>query len=97
MYAAAMRVELRLFDVHSLKAKRGIVKQLIAHINRSFVVAIAEVDHHDLWQRTALGIAAVSGHPGHTERILHEVERQLRSRSDIEVLSVAVSHLEEPM
>jgi hypothetical protein len=97
VFAAAMRVDIRLHDVHSLKEKRSIVKKAVAQLMRTHPVSVAEVDHQDLWQRTAFGIAVAAAHPGQSDRILHAVERDLRERSDIEVLSVVVSHLEEPM
>lgn len=96
MHFAAMRVDLRVLDARSLKDKRRVMKSLTAQIAKAQVVAVAEVDHQDLWQRAALGIAAVSTQPGQVDRILHSVERDLRGRPDVEVLGVAVSHLEEP-
>ena len=95
MHVSAMRIDLRLFDVHSRKEKRSIVKKLVSHLVRTHSVSVAEVDFQDLYQRAAIGVAAVSAHPGHTGRILHAVERDVRATADIEVLSVAVSHLEE--
>ena len=97
LYAAAMRVDLRLRDVHSLKEKRGTVKKVIAQLGRTHTVSVAEIDYQDLWQRSALGIAAAAAQPGQLDRILRAAERDLRERSDVEVLAVAVSHLEEPM
>ena len=94
MHVAALRVDLRLRDVHSLKEKRRIVKSVSADLMRTFNVAVAEVDHQDLWQRTTLGIAAVSSSAGHLDRVLHSVERTARSRNDAEVLSVEVEYLE---
>jgi uncharacterized protein YlxP (DUF503 family) len=96
MHVAAMRVDLRVLDAHSLKDKRRVMKSLTAQVAKAQVVAVAEVDHQDLWQRATLGIAAVSAQPGQVDRILHSVERDLRGRADVEVLGVAVSHLEEP-
>lgn len=97
MFAAAMRVDVRLYDVHSLKEKRNIVKKVASQVTRTHGVSIAEVDYQDLWQRSAFGVAAAAGQARQLDRILHAVERDLRERSDIEVLAVAVRHLEEPM
>ena len=43
---------------HSLKQKRHVVKSLTAAVRSKFNVSVAEVDHHDLWQRTTLAVAA---------------------------------------
>lgn len=96
LHASVLRVELLMRDVHSLKAKRSIVKGISQHLRTTFNVAVAEVDHHDLWQRSALGIAAVAGTAGQVERILHSVLRDLERDDRCELLGSAVSHLEEP-
>lgn len=94
MYAAALRVELRIRDAHSLKEKRNVVKSVSSHVARTFGVAVAEVDHQELWNRATLGIAAVAPQSSQLDRILHTVERHLRDRRDVELLAVEVNHLE---
>jgi uncharacterized protein YlxP (DUF503 family) len=94
MYAAALRIELRVRDARSLKEKRHVVKSVSSHVARTFGVAVAEVDHQDLWNRATLGVAAVAPQASQLDRILHNVERHLRERRDVEMLAVDVSHLE---
>lgn len=97
MHAAAMEVELRLRDVHSLKEKRGILKALGAGIRKQFPVGFAETDHQNLWQRAQVGIAVVSGEAHQVDRLIHAIRRYLDEYTDtIEVLSVGVAYLEEP-
>lgn len=96
MHVAALRFDLRIRDAHSLKEKRHIIKALMAHVSRTFDVAISEVDHMDLWQRATLGVALVSASQGHLERKLRSVERAMRSRDDVEVLAVGTAYLESP-
>jgi uncharacterized protein YlxP (DUF503 family) len=95
-HAAAMRVDLRLEAVHSLKEKRHIVKSIISRLQRTYQVAAAEVGHQDLWQRSTVAVAAVANSAGQVERILHRVERDLRGDDRIEVLATSISFLEEP-
>ncbi|HEX9856097.1 MAG TPA: DUF503 domain-containing protein [Acidimicrobiia bacterium] len=96
MHASAMRVELRVRDARSLKSKRMVVKSLTAHLRETFSVAVSEVDHNDLWQRCALGIAAVAPQSGQVERILQSVRRAIDSRQDVELLGWSTTHLEQP-
>lgn len=96
MHVAAVRVELRLRNVHSLKEKRHIVKSVIAHLTKTFGVAVSEVDHQDKWQRCDLGIAAVAPQAGQLDRILHSVRRSLDQITDVEVLGAEVAYLEDP-
>jgi hypothetical protein len=94
MHVAAIRVELRIRDMHSLKEKRRVVKGMLSDIGRAHPVAVAEVDHQDLWQRTTLGIAAVSSSAGQVERMLRAVLNDIDHRNDVEVLGMTTSYLE---
>lgn len=96
MYAAALRVELRLPGVQSLKQKRRLIKGLSAALVKRFPVSVAEVDHQDLWQRATMGVAVVAPQAGRLDRLLHSVERYLRSNGEFEVLEVVLYHMEAP-
>lgn len=91
-YVGILSVELHFPESASLKGKRKYVKSAKAQLHERFGATVAEVDFHDLWQRSRLTVAcAASGH-----RELHElldaVERYLGSqgfelmRSDREVV-----------
>ena len=95
MYVGAFRVELRIRGMRSLKEKRRVVKKIIADIGAAHPIAVAEVDHQDLWQRADLGIAAVSESPGQVDRMLASITRDLERRTDIEVLGTSRSYLDE--
>ena len=95
LHAAVMRVDLRIPDAGSLKAKRRVLKALIARL-ASGPVAVAEVEHQDLWQRATLGIAAVAPQEGQVRRLLHGAERTIRETREVELLRTSISHCEEP-
>jgi len=95
MHVGASRIELRIRNMRSLKEKRKVVKSIIAEIGRAYPVAVAEVDHQDLWQRADLGVAVVSGSPGHVERMLTAIQNDLDRHTEVEVLGVTNSYLEE--
>ncbi len=60
-------------EPNSLKAKRKVVKSILARVKNNFNVAIAEVDYHDKWQRSVLGVAVVSTAQDHANSILSKV------------------------
>src|SRR2546421_620051 len=60
MLAAVCRFDLRIRAVRSLKEKRHVVKSLTGSLRARFNVSVAEVDHHDLWQRAAIGVSVVT-------------------------------------
>ena len=96
MHAAALRVELRIPDAHSLKEKRGKLKRIIAELKRQFGVSVAEVDYQDVWQRATLGIAVVASQAGQIRRIAHTLEKHFEHLDGVSYLSMAISYLEDP-
>jgi len=59
-------------------------------------VSVAEVDHQDLWQRTAIAVAVVGAHEYHLRKVLHEIEQYVERWVEVELLEAEVSvHYEE--
>jgi uncharacterized protein YlxP (DUF503 family) len=85
---ALARFDLRIPGCGSLKEKRHVVKTLTNAIRTKFNVSVAEVDHHDLWQRTALAVAVAAGEQDHARRVLHEVERLVERWGEVDVIDV---------
>jgi len=86
MYVGIVRVELHVPAAQSLKDKRSVVRALKDRIRVRTAAAVAEVDHQDLWQRAALGIAVVSGEHAHLTELLSDVRAIIESRPDAVVL-----------
>jgi len=86
MYVGIVRVELHVPAAQSLKDKRAVVRALKDRIRARTGAAVAEVDHQDLWQRAALGVAVVSGDHSHLAEQLSDVRGIIESRPDAVVL-----------
>lgn len=96
-FVCLLRIELHLPNNGSLKGKRKEIVSLKAALQRRCGAAVAETDHHDLWQRATLSAALVareSGGVGETaataERLIHSrfpegarVERRIISTEDV--------------
>lgn len=91
MMVALARFDLRIPGCGSLKEKRHVVKTLTNAIRSKFNVGVSEVDHQDLWQRTAIGVAAVGGEEYHARKVLHEVERLVERWAEVEVIETDVT------
>jgi uncharacterized protein len=78
--------ELLLHDARSLKQKRGVVRPIVAELQRRFAVAVSETAHHDLYRRAQIGVAVVSGAPGHCTEVLDSVERWLDNRPEADLI-----------
>ena len=70
---AVLTIELRIEGAHSLKDKRQVVRGLKDRIRERIAAAVAEVDHQDLWQRAALGVAVVAADGGQARELLQSV------------------------
>lgn len=79
-YVGILTVELHFPDAHSLKDKRQFVRSAKAQLQNRVGASVAEVDHHEVWQRTRLTVACVAREHREVERLLDEADRWLRGR-----------------
>jgi uncharacterized protein YlxP (DUF503 family) len=91
MLVALCSFDLRIPGCTSLKEKRHVVKTLTASLRSRFNVAVAEVDHQDLWQRTTIAVSSVAGEGYHLKQVMHQVERHIGTFPAVELLSTALS------
>ncbi|MDH3518785.1 MAG: DUF503 domain-containing protein [Acidimicrobiia bacterium] len=96
MHAAALRIELRIPLANSLKAKRGVVRPLVEGLRRVASLSVSEIERHESWQLSTLGVAIVAPDAGHLERLIGEVQSYLDGCTDLEVIEIRASYLEEP-
>lgn len=95
MHAAAIRLELRVPGVRSLKGKRRVVKALAARLAAAFPVAVSEVGHQDVWQRATLGVALVAPQAAQLQQMIGAVQRLVLDEVETELIEMGVAYLEE--
>ena len=86
MVVALERFDLRIRESHSLKQKRHVIRSLTAALRQAFPVSVAEVDHHDLWQRATIAVAAVGADQYHLRRVMQAVEKRVDGWLEVEVI-----------
>jgi len=93
MVVALLTVEFHVPGSHSLKDKRMVMRRVKDRLKK-FNVSVAEVEYHDLWQRSALAIVTVSTDQAHADRelaaVASEIERiepGLTTRTAVEFLT----------
>ena len=79
-YVGVLTVELHFPEAHSLKEKRMHLRSAKAQLQNRFGATVAEVDHHDVWQRARLTVACVAREHHELERLLDDAERWLRGQ-----------------
>jgi uncharacterized protein YlxP (DUF503 family) len=91
MTVGLCRVQLHLPESQSLKDKRQVIKSLIARIHNRFNVSAAEIDEHDRWQMTSIGISCVSTSGQHAHQVLSNVVGFIRrERLDAELVDYEI-------
>jgi uncharacterized protein YlxP (DUF503 family) len=73
MPVGLLTLELHIADAQSLKDKRQVLRSLKDKLRREFNVAVAELDHHDVWQRSVVGIVTLSNEEKHVKEMLDKV------------------------
>ncbi len=91
MFVGALRVELYMPQCRTLKDKRQVVKSIIDRTRNRFNVAVAEVDHQELWQRSSIGIASVSNSECALREMLGRVDESIRSLGKAEVIDAPIT------
>jgi uncharacterized protein YlxP (DUF503 family) len=76
-YVGILSVELHFPESHSLKGKRKELLSVKAQLQRRFGASVAEVDHHEVWQRARLTLSCVAREYRDAERLLDQAERYL--------------------
>jgi uncharacterized protein YlxP (DUF503 family) len=73
MPVGLLTLELHIADAQSLKDKRQVLRSLKDKLRREFNVAVAELEHHDVWQRSVVGIVTLSNEEKHVKEMLDKV------------------------
>ena len=73
MPVGLLTLELHIPDAQSLKDKRQVLRSLKDKLRGKFNVAVAELDFHDTWQRSVVGVVTLSNEQRHVEESLQHV------------------------
>jgi hypothetical protein len=79
-YVGILSVELHFPEAGSLKSKRKHLRSAKAQLQNRFGASVAEVDHHDLWQRARLTVACVAREHREVETLMEEAVRYLNGQ-----------------
>jgi len=79
-FVALLVIDLHFPDAGSLKGKRKELSSIKARLNGRLGVAVAEIDHQDLWQRARLTAALTAGSLASLSAAVENVERWLDAR-----------------
>ncbi|MGZ8694606.1 MAG: DUF503 domain-containing protein [Gaiellaceae bacterium] len=79
-YVGILTVDLHFAEAGSLKGKRKHVASAKAQLQNRFGASVAEVDHHELWQRARLTLACVAREHRELDGLLDDALRYLHGQ-----------------
>lgn len=81
-----LTLEIFLPDAQSLKDKRMVIRRIKDRLRARFNVAVSEVDHQELWQRSQVSVVSVGPDESYVNQLLqHALEETERSTPECTV------------
>ncbi len=93
MVVGVLRLDIRLYEIQSLKQKRSHVNRILARLRSRFPVSAAEVGCLDLLQRVILGLSMTAAEESHIAAVFYKVEEEIYSSGFAELLNSDVEYL----
>lgn len=94
MHVATCVIKLHLEGVSSLKEKRRIVKSILKRLSNQFNVATAEIDYHDIWQSSVIGLVTIGNDAAYLHSILEKAVSWIETtRPDVPIDDYSIEFL----
>lgn len=93
MIIGSCSIKLIIYESHSLKDKRQVVKSIIGRLRSRHNISIGEVELYDSWQTTVLGIACVTNDTGHANEIISKIIKFIDQDTRVEILDYYIEIL----
>lgn len=78
---------------HSLKDKRAILQRMMTRTKQKFNVALAEIDHQDVWQRTRIAVVTVSSSKDVAHGEIERIRSFMESNPEWELIDSFIEEL----
>ncbi len=86
MVVGVWKIELHIPNAQNLKDKRNVLQSVLTKSRKRFNVSIAELDYHDKWQRSLMGVACVDSEVCKAEAVFLSIRRILEEDGNIVVI-----------
>lgn len=90
-----LTLEIHIPDAQSLKDKRQVLRSLKDRLRAHYNVAVAELAHQELWQRSRIGVITLSGDAGHLEVSLAEIAAESERILGRDLVSQEIEYFED--
>jgi uncharacterized protein YlxP (DUF503 family) len=90
-----LTLEIHISDARSLKDKRQVLRSLKDRLRARFNVAVAELDHQDVWQRSRVGVVSISNEGKHLEESLSAIAAESERLLGRDLVSQEIEYFED--
>jgi uncharacterized protein YlxP (DUF503 family) len=90
-----LTLEIHISEAQSLKDKRQVLRSLKDRLRAHFNVAVAELEHQELWQRSKIGVVSISGDGKHLEESLAAVAAESERMLGRDLVSQEIDYFED--
>jgi len=86
-------LEFHLPACRNLKEKRKFLNSFRSRVRNKFNVAVSEVEYHDLWQRSSIGVVSVAVDRDSIDRMFKKILSEAERQPDAQLIAVNVEFL----
>ena len=90
-----LTLEIHILDAQSLKDKRQVLRSLKDRLRAHFNVAVAELEHQELWQRSRVGVVTISGDGKFLEESLEAIASESERILGRDLVSREIEYFED--
>lgn len=87
MIVGICKIEMRLFEIGSLKEKRMVIKSILGKTNARFNATLAETGDNDLWNKAEIGIACISTSVRHANEVMDKITHFIDNDGRVEIVA----------
>jgi uncharacterized protein len=95
MPVGLLTLEIQIEYAQSLKDKRQVLRSLKDRLCARYNVAVAELAHQELWQRSRVGVVTISGDQMHLEESLTAIAAESENMLGRNLVSQKIEYLED--
>lgn len=88
MVVGICKLSLIIYSSYSLKDKRRTIKSILEMTKSRFKVSSAEVDDHEIWNKSVIGVSCVANDALQAESIISSVIDFIENDSRVNVIDI---------
>ena len=93
MFVGICTIELKIYEAHSLKEKRRVIKSVIERIKARYNASIIEAGQQDKWQMAEVGFACASLTKADARKAVEKIINFMESDHRFEMIHVHIEVL----